>query len=553
MEARGVVGERAGASSVFALDPRLDACPHPVVVSDRAGTLVGLNRTAQALFPAARPGSRVDSTVGWLADAHHLLVEHPGEGDVGTTGVVHGRWDDRSFEARPTRHDDATVTWWLVENTEMHLARDAVRSEQARTAFLSEVSQALLGSLNLTRCMAAAAELATTYLCDAAWLLAPGRGGRLPAVFCARGGEVVETVLEVDTDEVAGLSEALQGFPPVPSRWLDAESVPGWVSPDGFGPVRSVVVTPLPGHGVSAGAMILLRSASAPQFSEGEEVVARLFAARVGVAMSAARVYAQQASITETLMRDLLPPVLQQVAGVEFAGRYRAASDGERVGGDFYDVHHADDAESLVVLGDVCGKGLDAAVFAGKIRSIVHALLPMADDHLQMLRLLNGSLLGVDDTRFATVVLASVARRGAEVRLRLTSGGHLPPLIVRADGRVEEAPTRGLLIGALPEITATTAEAVLGPGETCLLYSDGITEARGGPFGDELFDDGRLHRALTECAGMPAEAVVERIAMLVAQWIGDAPHDDMALVAITAPRGQHLTAVGGHGRGRYTA
>ena len=98
------------------------------------------------------------------------------------------------------------------------------------------------------------------------------------------------------------------------------------------------------------------------------------------------------------------------VGGVDFAGRYRAALDTDRVSGDFYDVHPPDDEreETLVVLGDVCGKGLEAAVLTGKIRTTVRALLPLANDHQRLLRLLNGALLGAGGTRFATLVLASV-------------------------------------------------------------------------------------------------------------------------------------------------
>lgn len=206
-----------------------------------------------------------------------------------------------------------------------------------------------------------------------------------------------------------------------------------------------------------------------------------------------------------------------------------------------------------MVLGDVCGKGLDAAVLTGKIRNTLQALVPMADDHQRMLGLLNGALLNSHHTRFATMVLASVRRTDHVVRLRLTSAGHPVPLVVRADGRVDEVGTHGTLIGALPDIESLTAETVLRPGETCLLYTDGFTEARGGPLGDEMFGEDRLKRALSECADMPAEAVVERIQMLAAQWVRGGGHDDMAVVAITAPRTNHLSAVDGHTRGRYTA
>ena len=162
-------------------------------------------------------------------------------------------------------------------------------------------------------------------------------------------------------------------------------------------------------------------------------------------------------------------------------------------------------------------------------------------------------MLSTEHTRFATLVLASVAHRDGAVALRLTSAGHLPPLIIRDGGRVEQADTSGTLIGALPEIKAQSFETVLAPGETCVLYTDGVTEARGGPLGGYLFGEERLAAALAECASMPATAVVERVMMLATQWVGQQVHDDIAVVAITAPRRTHLSAVDGHTRGRFTA
>lgn len=325
--------------------------------------------------------------------------------------------------------------------------------------------------------------------------------------------------------------------------------------PDGFGPIGSIVITPLPGHGVPAGALVLLRKADSASFTDEEEVFARLFAARAGAAMSAARLYAEQTAITEVLMRELLPPTLHQIAGVDFAGSYRPSADHERIGGDFYDVYPAtvEGEASLVTLGDVCGKGLEAAVLTGKIRNTLHALLPMADDHQRMLTLLNTALLNSHNTRFATLVLASAARRGSNVELGLTSAGHAKPLVIRADGTVEEADTCGRLVGVMPTVPANTTTITLAPGESCILYTDGITEAHGGPLGDTQFGEERLKRALAGCAGMPSEGIVEHIQMLASQWLGNRRHDDMAVVAISAPRTHHLSAVDGHTRGRYTA
>jgi serine phosphatase RsbU (regulator of sigma subunit) len=321
------------------------------------------------------------------------------------------------------------------------------------------------------------------------------------------------------------------------------------------GPVGSVLITPLPGHGVPAGALVLLRRDSQSAFTESEELFARLFATRAGAALSAARLYAEQSAITRTLMRDLLPPRLAQHGDFELAGGYRASDDHQLVGGDFYDVHppQTPDGETLVVLGDVCGKGLEAAVLSGKIRNTLQALAPLADQHEAVLKLLNSALLSPDNSRFATVVLASISRRDGQLVVRMTCAGHPPPLIVRNDGTVEQADTRGMLVGALPQFKARSCETTLAPGETCLLYTDGLTEARGGPLGAEVFGDERLSDAMAQCAGLPAEAVVERMMMLASQWVTGRDHDDMAVVAITAPRRTHLSAVDGRTPGRYIA
>ncbi|MDI5961266.1 PP2C family protein-serine/threonine phosphatase [Streptantibioticus silvisoli] len=514
------------------------------------------NDAAGLLLPAARPGTCLaDVAPGWLSVAHDALRCPDTAADRAAQPPLSGVIGERSFEAHPSVRADGTVVWWLVDDTDHRLVREALHMERERTAFLAKVSSMLLSSLNLGRCMDVTAQMAADNLADAALVIAPAQGPQLPVVTCLRGGHPVLSHESVDPDDVPGLGEALRGFPPVPSRWIDPAAAPEWMVPEGFGPIGSIVVTPLPGHGVPAGALVLLRRSQTAAFTEGEEVFARLFAARAGAAMSAARLYAEQASITEILMRELLPPSLHQISGVDFAGGYRPSMDHDRVGGDFYDVHPAvvDGEASLVALGDVCGKGLEAAVLTGKIRNTLHALLPLADDHQRMISLLNTALLNSHHTRFATLVLASAVRKGNAVDLRLTSAGHPRPLILRASGAVEEARTHGTLVGALPNVPTHTAALTLAPGESCVLYTDGITEAKGGPMGGTQFGDERLQRALSECAGMPSESIVERIQMLASQWVGDGSHDDMAVVVISAPRTRHLSAVNGHTRGRFTA
>ncbi|MFD0686101.1 PP2C family protein-serine/threonine phosphatase [Actinomadura fibrosa] len=299
-----------------------------------------------------------------------------------------------------------------------------------------------------------------------------------------------------------------------------------------------MAVSAMTGHGSVVGALILLRTAA---FTADEEDFAGLFAAAGGTALSAARLSAEKDSITDMLARELAPPRLRRLDGAELATGRLLSSSGDKVGGDFYDVlPPADGGEWLVALGDVCGSDLEAALVTGRLRAALRVLRPLAGDHQKVLGLLNDLLLagpgGDRDPRFATLVLASLRRHGEDVRLRLTAAGHPPPLIVRTDGRVERVASRGNLIGGLDRVGSRTAAAVLRPGDTCLLYTDGITEARDAHAGREMFGEHRLHRALASCAGLPCEAVVERVQMLASRWVGGGPHDDMAVVAIGAPR-----------------
>lgn len=517
--------------------------PCPVLVARPSGVISQVNGAAARLFPEAAPGALLeDTTPAWLAVGHRRLAATAPAG--GTARSVRGRVAGRCFEARPTPGEGGRIVWWLIDDTPGTRSVDrsgelgaALHEDQERTTFLVSATTALLTTLNADRCTELGARLASGHLADGAVVLAPRAGGDFALAYGIAGAPAGhDTVDEAAVTGVPVLREALHGFPPViPHRVLPAR-LPAWAVPPGLDrDVGSAWVVPLPGHGLPAGALVLLHSRPDRVPTRRDELFVRLFATRAGAALAAARIYARQSAITETLMRELLPPRLHPVHGVDFAGGYRASGRAERVGGDFYDVHPGagPDDESLAVLGDVCGKGLEAAVLTGKIRHTLQALLPLGGHHQRVLGMLNRTLL-VDDG-FATLVLASAVRHGDTVHLRLTSAGHPPPLVLRADGRVSEVPSHGTLVGVLDEIEAETVRVRLAPGETCLLYSDGITEARGGPMGRAFFGEERLAAALAECARMPAEAVVAHVGMLATQWVGEGRHDDMALLAVTAP------------------
>jgi serine phosphatase RsbU (regulator of sigma subunit) len=121
------------------------------------------------------------------------------------------------------------------------------------------------------------------------------------------------------------------------------------------------------------------------------------------------------------------------------------------------------------------------------------------------------------------------------VRLNLATGGHPAPLVLRADGTVEAVPVSGTLIGVVPRIAVHPATVELAPGELCLLYSDGLTEARGGMSGTEQYGEARLSDALASCLGMPGAAAVERLRQLVSDWVHGGVRDDIAMLLVGAP------------------
>jgi serine phosphatase RsbU (regulator of sigma subunit) len=446
---------------------------------------------------------------------------------------------DKTLTGERRQLDDDHYAWYMRDTS-------AFEAERSRTAFLAEAGRRLSASLHHRRCLRTTAELAVSQLADAAIVVLPARKRHHEWMRLVSGGTVEEGRLRQHlADQIPGLEEALGGFPPIPSRWLDASQVPPWLLGEEFGPIGALLVTPLPGNAEPAGALILARQGDAAAFSEEDELLARIFAARAGAAISAALLYRDQVDTTAVLQADLLPPELPQPDGIELVGSYQAAKDRLQVGGDFYDVYEptGERTDTVVVLGDVCGKGTEAAVLTGKVRQTLRALNLVEEDPAVLLRTLNQALLGAGrQHRFVTMVVGSLSRGDhGRVKIDLATGGHPVPLILRADGTVEEAPIKGTLIGVVPDITIRPGTVELAPGETCLLYSDGLPEARGGATGQEQWGEERLHAALASCRGMPGSAVVERLRQLVSDWVHGGVRDDIAMLAVRAPTRTRLS------------
>ncbi|MET9505819.1 SpoIIE family protein phosphatase [Streptomyces sp. NPDC006622] len=239
------------------------------------------------------------------------------------------------------------------------------------------------------------------------------------------------------------------------------------------------------------------------------------------------------------LQQSLLPATLPTVPGLEAAAHYRTASP-DRLGGDFYDLFPIDSKRFAFFLGDVCGKGPQAAAVTSLTRYTLRAAALHDPDPVSALSTLNKVLherYTGGDPRYCTAIFGTLEPDPATGRtaVRLASGGHPPALVLHADGTADFLPTPGgLLVGVLPDARFVTAATDLAPGDTLLLYTDGLTEARIGDDRTALYGEEAL-RTFAAChAGQPAQAVVQALTGLLDD-LGDGLDDDTALLALGVP------------------
>ena len=296
--------------------------------------------------------------------------------------------------------------------------------------------------------------------------------------------------------------------------------------------VRSAMLVPLTVAGRRIGALSFVVCGERT-YGPDDLTLARSLAVRAALAVENARLMRERSHIAETLQRSLEAGPLPVVPGLELAARYRAAGDENQVGGDFYDAFPAEDGVWAVAVGDVTGKGAEAAALTSLTRHTLRAGALRGASAADNLALLNAALWSHGDTqgRFASVVYVRVCPRGEGTALTLASGGHPPPLLLRADGTVEEVETRGTLVGALPGSAFEEQTLDLAPGDLLLLYTDGVTEVRrsDGDFGERALRD-----VLAAQRGAPAEQVVAAVEASAVELQGGVPRDDIAIVAIRA-------------------
>ena len=296
------------------------------------------------------------------------------------------------------------------------------------------------------------------------------------------------------------------------------------------GHFQSMVVVPLAFAGVVFAALVLCH-AQARRYMAADRAFLAQLAQQAAQALERARLYEERAYVARTLQDGLLPERLADVPGLEIAVRYHSIADGGAVGGDFYDAFDISPGRWLVAVGDVAGKGTAAAVLTGLARHTLRAIALRDERPEAMLRFLNEALRRQSsEAAFCTVGCVRLDRKGNGFGACLAFGGHPFPLLVRAGGTVEEVVVRGTLLGVEAEPRLEQVSLELAEGDTLVLYTDGVTDARNAS--GERFGEERLRAAVDAAAGGSAEAVAAAVDEAVAVFEPDRRRDDRAIMAL---------------------
>jgi serine phosphatase RsbU (regulator of sigma subunit)/PAS domain-containing protein len=294
--------------------------------------------------------------------------------------------------------------------------------------------------------------------------------------------------------------------------------------------VRSAACVPMTVRGQRLGVITLSTAESGRKLGQEQLAVLEELGRRAAVAVDSARLHRQRSAIARTLQQSLLPPVLPEIGGVESAALYRPAGEGTDVGGDFYDLFSVAADEWIAVIGDVCGKGADAAAVTALARYTVRTAAVRRRSPAAILRWLNDAMMRQDlEGRFCTMACVHLDTSRPAIDVTVACGGHPPALLRRSDGSVRDVGPAGTLLGLVPDPEIEDERAELQPGDALVLFTDGITDARAP---ERMVEPEQLHDALSAIPAGSAQRIVEQLAALAVGNEGTPPRDDIAVLAL---------------------
>jgi phosphoserine phosphatase RsbU/P len=395
--------------------------------------------------------------------------------------------------------------------------RRADRRRQTWLTFLAEASELLAQSLDVQLTLALIPQLVVPRLGQWSAVHTTDAWGRLK----------LETAAHADEQSLPQLYASLQETGPdsVLSRLPGALRAGGQVP---LPPPTEGFAIPLIARGQLLGTLSVGRHIQR-RHDPDEIAVLQDVARRAALAVDNARIHAERRNVARTLQRSLLPPKLPTVPGIGFGAAYVPTGDAAEVGGDFYDVVPLNTEQWLVAIGDVSGKGVQAATVTGLVREVIRALVRGGRPLPEILERINETLVERGRGRYCTLALAAVRPEEERLEVVLHLAGHDRPLLVRADGRTLSAGSGGTALGLLDAISSPGETLWLEPGDSLIFYTDGVTERRRGR---ELFGRQRLRDAASPLANYSAEVIAARLRTATIGFSAEPPRDDIAVLVL---------------------
>lgn len=452
-----------------------------------------------------------------------------------TVHRVSGRvsWDLLKATLLRDEHGEPIAAVTIIEDI------TAEKTAEARERFLARATETLMSSIDYQETLRNVAWLAVPDIAD--WCavdLIDDAGMRQQVVAAHR-----------DPGKIA-LAERLRAYdldPPDPERGVGRvlrtgiaelyEDVPDEALVEGAADeehlsllrelgMRSVLLVPLRARGRTFGVMTLVMAESLRRFDRADLLLAEQLAGRAAVAVDNARLATSRREIAETLQRSLLPDEVPSIAGWDIATMYRpaSASDEVEVGGDFYDFFETP-AGWIVLLGDVTGRGVEAAAMTSLVRHGARFLAKQEYDPSAILSRLDQALR----EQSGLSLCSALCVRLEPSRVTMSSAGHPSPLIVRDDGRIREIGGSGPLLGGWDGSTWHQRSVEVRADETLLMYTDGVTDTRGA---SERFGAARLRHVLAERAGAEPRELLAGLETALDAFQAEGHSDDTGAVAL---------------------
>jgi PAS domain S-box-containing protein len=533
-----------------------------VTVQDAEGRLVYVNQAAADMLGLPSPDAVLAAPSRSLYARYDVYDEHGAPFDL---EQLPGRVALRGETPEPTlmRHVDRETgdeRWTVVKASAIRGADGAPQlavnviedvTEQRRAAdatrFLSEASKLLASSLEFEGTLQRVADAAILHVAD--WCgvdIVDDRGRLRPVAVAHADPERVAFARRLreryPTDQAAttGAPQVVRTgvpelYPEIPEELLEQ----GARDPEHLELLRelelgSILIVPLTAGDRTLGVLTLVTHRGGRRLTQDDVELAEELGRRAGVAVENARIHRERTHVATTLQRSLLPPRLPVIPGLTIAARFRAAGESNQVGGDFYDLFEVDGGW-IVAIGDVTGKGPDAAAITSLARYTMRTAGRYESDPVEILRRLNEALLRDGDRRqLCTAVCMRIDDAGAgtaPLRVTVACGGHPSPFRVTTDGELDELCGPGPLLGAFDDADWEPSVIDLHEHDGIVLYTDGVTDTRGR---DGRFGSGRLREVLRDAAGADADGLAGAVDDALLAFEEGPQRDDVALLVLCA-------------------